>query len=171
MPYRQNCQDLTAIDCNCWDCCEVTVPETSLQLVTLAQQMDWILFPDVCQNPTITVFRDVAPVQPNFCEKPEYDLHQRQDPKAEGPEEVSREECNRVSETTNIELWTTKCSSPSPAEVRYTPPSRPTPQRLPTPDLPEIEETDFWPCCEPSDSHGKDTYGSSAKPHELRKLC
>jgi hypothetical protein len=158
------------MECDCRDCCEVTVPKISPQLVALSQQTDWILFPDVCQNPTITVFRDVAPVQPKFCEKTENDLHHRQDHEAKEPGEVLREECDRFSEATYIELWTTKCSSPNTAEVRYSPPSRPTPQRLPTPDLPEIEEADFWSCYEPSDSYRKDTYGTVAKHHELQQL-
>ena len=107
------------------------------------------------------VFRDVAPVQPNFGHDSEEGLHARQNAEGNELSNVSRQDSDGSIETAKTELRTTTgCSSPNPAEVRLTPPSRPTPQRLPTPDLPKFEESDFWSCCEPSDSNWKETYGS-----------
>jgi len=167
-PYRRKSQDPISMNCNCSHCCAVTVPQTLQQLVAFAPKQDWTLFPDVCQKPTFITISDVAPTQPKFCEDVKHALYQRQHSEPKEVGEVSRKGSDTLVEMPYLELWpATDCSSPNPADVHRTPPSRPTPQRLPTPDLAEIEESDFWSCCEPYEGNIRDFYGRVSKVHRL----
>ena len=169
--YRRESQNPGLVDCNCLDSCAVIVRETPQHVDTSAQKPDWILFPDTCQVPNYKVSRDVVPVQPKSCEGTERNLHRRQHPEANEDGKSSRKDSDTFDEMAYPELWpANECSSPNPTDTRHTPPSRPTPQRLPTPDLPEIEQSDFWSCCELYKSNIRDSNGILAKPHRLQEL-
>jgi len=123
---------------------------------------DWILFPDLVDKATVTCLQDETSVLANSSSKDEMQSNRFGNEDTHYTRFVP---CSDLSSVQNDESdILSLLHDRRPSELRgeredNAPPCRPSPQRLPTPDLPELDEDQLWECCNPFDSilyHSKD---------------
>ena len=117
---------------------------------TVCQLCDWIMFSDPYEKPIIILHQGLHAIGANPCEEIPKTLKHTSDQRATRPFDARNSSCNSMKisiKGRNLAFRTeSDLFSPNPELVRKaTPQSRPSSHRLPTPDLPDIEERVFWP--------------------------
>ena len=122
---------------------------------TTCQQSDWILFPDPYQKPTIILHQVLHAIG---ADRGAETLNAQKNSSSEQfiiPVDTRNSSCKKAKIAIDGRSYAfgtdSDLSSPNPDLTwKATEQSRPSPQRLPTPDIPDIEEGDFWPSLENS---------------------
>jgi hypothetical protein len=132
---------------------------------------DWILFPDLVDKATVTCLQDETSDSANSSSKDEMQSNRFGNEDTHYTRFVP---CSDLSSVQNDESdILSLLHDRRPSELRgeredNAPPCRPSPQRLPTPDLPELDEDQLWECCNPFESI---LYHSKGKSDFLCDKC
>lgn len=116
---------------------------------------DFVLFPQDVVKEKHSSVRDVKPLRPTTPKSakmssspvPRHHMIESEAPTPSrlGPRRPSaRPACLTHMSTVNC---TVDCANAKPLAHLKIPPKAPSPSRVPTPDVPELEENDLWSCC------------------------
>ncbi|MCJ1402059.1 hypothetical protein MMC11_005278 [Xylographa trunciseda] len=133
---------LVSMDFDSSQCSGMTAGQPPSRSVTSIRYIDWILIPDICDADSVASDPgiDIIPINSVeiICPSPRRQCR---------PWPRFREELGlfyKDQDPRSVELI--KDHRPASTEVpEQTPPSRPSPRRLPTPDLLDLDQEEFWP--------------------------
>ena len=116
---------------------------------------DFVLFPqDVVKNHHSSV-RDAKPRRPIASKSakessslvPQHHVIEPKAPRLTGPDVYRPSERAVCLEHMSTVNCTAECANANPLAHLKMPPKAPSPRRLPTPDLSDLEDDDLWTCC------------------------
>ncbi|MCJ1383462.1 hypothetical protein MMC17_006576 [Xylographa soralifera] len=136
------CKNFDSMDFGLSHFGEMTAGQPPSRSVTTVRFCDWTLIPDICDTTGDAKDREIAMLPINAVDIISPSPRRQHRPRSRFRQQLPP--FYKIQDTQAVDLVEEGRAAATKVSEQ-TPPSRPSPRRLPSPDLPDLDAQQFWP--------------------------